>query len=144
MTSAVAMQVFWRFVLSSPLAWTEETARLSMIWMVFLVMGWAFGNRTHIAAKFLVDRLPPKGRLWFEISTILTIAAFSILLVVTGTKLVILQSVSSNTPLGLPRSVFSLQVPICAFFVIIHAFDLLSQYLLEAKSDFNLSLEESK
>ena len=129
MTTAVAMQVFWRFVLSSPLSWTEEAARLSMIWMVFMVMGWAIGNRTHIAADFLVERLPLKGKLWFEVIRVVSIIAFGGLLVVTGTQLVILQSVASNTPLGLPRSAFSLQVPISALFVLIHSVDLLSQCL---------------
>jgi TRAP-type C4-dicarboxylate transport system permease small subunit len=53
------------------------------------------------------------------------VAAFSALLLVVGTRLVILQSVAANTPLGLPRSVFSLQVPVSALFVLVHAADLL-------------------
>ena len=125
MTTAVAMQIIWRFVLSAPLAWTEELARLAMVWLVFLVVGWAIGNRTHIAADFLVQALPPRVQLWVEALTLLAVAAFSALLLVVGTRLVILQSVAANTPLGLPRSVFSLQVPVSALFVLVHAADLL-------------------
>ena len=61
MVTAVTMQVIWRFVLASPLAWTEEAARLAMIWMVFMVVGWAIGNRTHIAANFIVQNFPRGG-----------------------------------------------------------------------------------
>lgn len=98
MTTAVAMQVVWRFVLSRPLAWTEEVARLAMIWMVFMVVGWAIGNRTHIAAEFLVHGLPARAQRWFRVMTTLAIAGFSVLLLVTGIRLVILQSVAANTP----------------------------------------------
>ena len=129
MTTAVAMQVVWRYVLSLPLAWTEEAARLAMIWMVFMVVGWAIRNRTHIAAGFLVQGLPAQAQRWVRVVSTATIAGFSVLLLITGTRLVILQSVAANTPLGLPRSVFSLQVPVSAFFVLIHTLDLLWQDL---------------
>jgi TRAP-type C4-dicarboxylate transport system permease small subunit len=125
MTTAVAMQIIWRFVLSAPLAWTEELARLAMVWLVFMVVGWAIATRTHIAAEFLVQTLPPWVQRWFELLTLLAVAAFSALLLVVGIRLVILQSVAANTPLGLPRSVFSLQVPLSALFVLVHAADLL-------------------
>jgi TRAP-type C4-dicarboxylate transport system permease small subunit len=129
MMTAVTMQVIWRFVLASPLAWTEEAARLAMIWMVFMVVGWAIGNRTHIAADFMVQKLPARWQRRLRALTTATIAAFSILLLVAGTRLVILQSVAANTPIGLPRSVFSLQVPVSAFFVLIHTLDLFWQDL---------------
>ena len=129
MTTAVAMQIIWRFVLSAPLAWTEELARLAMVWLVFLVVGWAIGNRTHIAADFVVQKLPARAQRWLRVITTATIAAFSVLLLVAGARLVILQSVAANTPIGLPRSVFSLQVPVSAFFVLIHTLDLLCQDL---------------
>ena len=129
MTTAVTMQVIWRFVLASPLAWTEEAARLAMIWMVFMVVGWAIGNRTHIAADFVVQKLPARAQRWLRVITTATIAAFSVLLLIAGARLVILQSVAANTPIGLPRSVFSLQVPVSALFVLIHTLDLLCQDL---------------
>jgi TRAP-type transport system small permease protein len=129
MATAVSMQVVWRFVLSSPLSWTEEAARLAMIWMVFMVVGWAIGNRTHIAAEFLIQGFPTNVQRRLRLVSTLAIAAFSVLLLVTGIRLVILQSVAANTPLGLPRSVFSLQVPVSALFVLIHTLDLLYQDL---------------
>ncbi|MHB1005604.1 MAG: TRAP transporter small permease [Chloroflexota bacterium] len=127
MTGSVAAQVVWRYVLGQPLDWTEELARLTMIWMVFMVVGWALGNRSHIAAGFLIDRLSARTQIWFEIFTTLAIVAFSILLVVFGLQLAILQNVASNTPIGLPRYAFSIQVVVSAIFVIIHAADNLYQ-----------------
>ena len=32
----IAVQVFWRYVLGSPLAWTEEVSRYIFIWIVML------------------------------------------------------------------------------------------------------------
>ncbi len=45
MTVTVLIQVFFRFVLQSPLRWTEELARYLMIWLVLLASSIAMRNR---------------------------------------------------------------------------------------------------
>ncbi len=65
----ILLQVFMRYVLGSPLVWTEELARYLFIWISFL--GWVFAIRTgsHIRIGFLADSLPP------ALSKILAIAS---------------------------------------------------------------------
>lgn len=43
MTALILLQVFFRYVLNSPLVWAEELARLNMIWMAFLGAAWPSG-----------------------------------------------------------------------------------------------------
>lgn len=52
------LQIFFRYVLSSPLVWTEELCRYLFIWICFL--GWpiALKRGSHIRINFVIDRIP--------------------------------------------------------------------------------------
>lgn len=58
----VLLQVFMRYVLGSPLVWSEELARYLFVWVAFL--GWVFATRsgTHIKISAVFDLLPVKVR----------------------------------------------------------------------------------
>ena len=58
MTVTVLIQVFFRFVLQSPLRWTEELARYLMIWLVLLASSIAMRNRAHLQVDVLTSALP--------------------------------------------------------------------------------------
>lgn len=62
MTVVVLVGVFWRYVLNDALAWAEELARYTMIWMSWLGGGLALRRGGHLAAEFTIDRLPPAAR----------------------------------------------------------------------------------
>jgi TRAP-type transport system small permease protein len=62
MTVVVLVGVFWRYVLNDALAWAEELARYTMIWMSWLGGGLALRRGGHLAAEFAIDRLPPGAR----------------------------------------------------------------------------------
>ena len=49
-----------RVVFNSPFTWTEEAARLSFIWLIF--MGISFGTKynKHINVTILMDKMPDK------------------------------------------------------------------------------------
>ena len=51
MTITVIIQVFFRFVIQSPLRWTEELARYLMIWLVLMASAIAMRNRSHLPQK---------------------------------------------------------------------------------------------
>ena len=54
----VIAQVVLRYIFNNPLTWSEELARYLFIWCAFL--GWLVASRrhSHLAMKFVVDRLP--------------------------------------------------------------------------------------
>ncbi|MDP1601632.1 MAG: TRAP transporter small permease subunit, partial [Legionella sp.] len=62
MCVVVLMGVFTRYVLNDALPWTEEAARFALLWMSWLGGGLAVRKGAHIAAEFLIDRLPPHVR----------------------------------------------------------------------------------
>jgi TRAP-type C4-dicarboxylate transport system permease small subunit len=56
--SVMLLQIFFRYVLNSPLVWTEELCRYLFIWICFL--GWtiALRRKSHIRISFFLERLP--------------------------------------------------------------------------------------
>ena len=54
----MTIQVAFRYVLNSPLAWSEELARFSFIWMTFIAGYLAARNADHVAITAIQDRLP--------------------------------------------------------------------------------------
>jgi len=59
MTCIVFVSVVFRYVLNSPLAWTEELASLLFAWLTFVGAYVGFRTRSHIAIDTLVIFLPP-------------------------------------------------------------------------------------
>lgn len=58
MTAVIGLQVFYRYVLNDALAWSEELARLMMVWMTFLGLPIAAYKLGHSALTLLLDALP--------------------------------------------------------------------------------------
>lgn len=50
-------QVFFRYVLSSPLGWTEEMSRFTFVWLVFIGSAYLASKNSHIVVTFIVDAL---------------------------------------------------------------------------------------
>jgi TRAP-type C4-dicarboxylate transport system permease small subunit len=55
---SVLIQIFFRYVLQSPLTWTEEASRYSFIWIVLLGAAFAVRKKEHVVMEVLVKRLP--------------------------------------------------------------------------------------
>lgn len=61
-TIIVCAGIFWRYFLNNSLAWTEETAKFLMVWMVFTGIPLALKSGTHAAIEALPNMLPEKSR----------------------------------------------------------------------------------
>ncbi len=48
-------QVICRYVLQSPLSWSEEISRLAMIWLTFVAAGFVSAKHQHIAVDLIGD-----------------------------------------------------------------------------------------
>jgi TRAP-type C4-dicarboxylate transport system permease small subunit len=62
MTCVVFVSVLFRYVLNSPLAWTEELASLLFAWLTFVGAYIGSRFRSHIAIDTLVIFLPARAR----------------------------------------------------------------------------------
>lgn len=55
-------QVIWRYVLQSPLSWSEEVARLAMIWLTFIAASFVSAKHQHIAVDLIGDEPAGGGK----------------------------------------------------------------------------------
>ena len=62
MTLLVLYQVFTRYVLNSPAAFTEELVRYFLIWTGFIGAAYAFFTRQHMCLIVVRDSLNPVGK----------------------------------------------------------------------------------
>lgn len=74
MTLTVLAGVFFRYVLVSPLGWTEALARYLMIWSALLTVSIGIKDQEHVGLIILVDKLPKKvAKIWNLVVSILVI-----------------------------------------------------------------------
>ncbi len=64
MTCIVFVSVIFRYLLNSPLTWTEELASLLFAWLTFVGAYVGFRSRSHISIDTLVIFLPAPARRW--------------------------------------------------------------------------------
>jgi TRAP-type C4-dicarboxylate transport system permease small subunit len=55
---SVLIQIFFRYVIKSPLTWTDEAARYSFIWTVLLGAAFAVRRKEHVVMEVLSSRFP--------------------------------------------------------------------------------------
>ena len=58
LTVVVVSQVVARYVLETPLSWSEELARFLLMWLSMLSAAYAFKTGAHFALRILVMQLP--------------------------------------------------------------------------------------
>ncbi len=75
---AVFIQVIGRYLLKSGTAWTEETARYSMIWLAFLGASSLIRSWDNTAVTFVKDKFPPRVRQVVDILIMAVMLAFMI------------------------------------------------------------------
>ncbi len=88
MLGVVLVGVFYRYVVDSALSWYDEFAGFILVWLTMYgsVVGLARGK--HISFDTLVEKLSPAARQVVEIFSVLCVAGFSAVMLVSGWHLV--------------------------------------------------------
>lgn len=84
----VILQVFTRYVLHSSVPWTEEVARMVLVWLVMIGASIATDRKEQYAISFIFERLRGGTRLAVLLLTHLLGIAFVLALVVYGSEYV--------------------------------------------------------
>ncbi|MBI4504828.1 MAG: TRAP transporter small permease [Chloroflexi bacterium] len=122
MLYASALQVIVRYALSDFLTvpWTEEFARLLLVWAAFWGALMAHRSDEHIGVAVLFDTLPPLmqrvGRLLGDLVAI----GFLAVVVWHGWQAAQLQHAITTITLGLPVAAFAYTVPVCGTLMILY------------------------
>lgn len=119
MTLLVLYQVFTRYVLNSPAAFTEELVRYFLIWTGFIGAAYAFFTRQHMCLVLVRDSLNPTGRRILMTLVDLLILLFALFVItIGGFKLALSAEKVYSALLGIPRSLVYAMAPVSGLFMI--------------------------
>ena len=114
------LQVFTRYALESSLSWTEELARLDLIYLTFFGSIVAFQRREHLRVEMLVHALPRGMRKWIEV--LIDLASLLVLGVVMwqGFPLLFRFWPLLSAALQWPTTVFYFPIVFCCFVMLVY------------------------
>lgn len=120
MTLLVLYQVFTRYVLNSPAAFTEELVRYFLIWTGFIGAAYAFSTREHMSLVLVRDKLNPSGRKVLMTAIDILILLFALFVItIGGIKLAMSAVKVYSALLGIPRSLVYSMAPVSGIFIIL-------------------------
>lgn len=98
------LQVFCRFVLDSPLIWSEELAQLLLVWVTFVGAAVVCWDGRHLNVSVLFDRLPARWRKPVSIFNAVVAIAVLVVLVVGALPLIRINMNVDMSALGISAS----------------------------------------
>lgn len=132
------LQVVFRLVVRSPLAWSEEATRYLFIWSMFLGSAVVMANSGHFNIDFVVKLFPPKIEKVFNYFAYLCIAVFSYILVKYGFVLVNQTKTQMTPALKLNMSWVYLIIPASGILMLLHLVEIIYDNI--KKNNLNKSL----
>ncbi len=120
----VLWQVFTRWALNDPSAWTEELARYLLVWIGLIGAGYAAGRHLHLAIDLLPSALSGRRRRALALlidGLVLLFAAFA--MVVGGVRLMSLTLLMDQTSaaLGVRLGYVYLAIPLSGAVIALYA-----------------------
>lgn len=114
MTVSVLAGVFFRYVLRSPLGWSEEFSRYVMIWMALLSVGLCIWRHEHVGVTMFIKKLPRLLAKLVVFASNCLIMYFLYVLVVYGFKMAERGKAQIATGLGTTMEWWLMAVPVSA------------------------------
>lgn len=111
-------QVFCRFVLDSPLVWSEELSRLLFVWMTMFGAPVLTYQRAHLAIPELARSLPEKAQGWLDLLLSLIVAVMLTVMMATSPKLLKVSWHITSGALNLPFTFWRAAAPFGCFFML--------------------------
>lgn len=114
----VAFQVFMRFVMNDPSAWSEEAALIAFVYLVFLGTALAASNGLNLTADMISPYLGARGKVWAQRILAAITIAFLAVVFFTGVRMSLAVRGATTTALNFPMPLLYASVPIGA---VLHA-----------------------
>jgi len=105
-------QVVLRFVFGDPPSWTEELTRYLQVWIVLLTSSICIKEGAHLMVDYLVHYLPFHLKKILKLIVMFLIMVFVSVLIVYGTKMIILIGFPSSPALHLRMGIVYLVFPV--------------------------------
>jgi C4-dicarboxylate transporter DctQ subunit len=144
MVIVTCLQVVLRYVFDSGIVWGLEATSYAFLWMVLLGLSYGVRTSSHIAADFLLTRLPSKSRRLVLLVSV-ALALIYTLTMLYGTyvyveRLYLLQTDAQNIPL--PKWILSSVLPIGFFLLLLRLGQLAKQIYVGQKETLGIANEQ--
>ena len=108
------VNVVLKWLFQTSLVWAEEYAKFAIIWITFAGCGAAVRCNAHMRITALLDALGPKPQKALNTCVALVCIAFSVFLVVYGSKVTInlIRTGQTSPSMGLPMWLVYLSLPV--------------------------------
>lgn len=130
MTTAVLTGVFFRYILNSPLSWTEEVSRYLMIWGASIGVSLGIRSDEHVGLTVLLDSVKSRAvRMVFHTVIFLLILGFLGILFLYSIQMALDARYMQTQALGVPMYVAYAAIPVSS---VLAALQLVLMYCLKA------------
>jgi len=120
LTVIVSLQVFNRFVLKTPLAWSEDLAMLLFQWVVFLGAALGVKRTRHFGIELVVRKFPERMRHWVEVIIPVVMAIVALVMIVQGWALVGFNRTRTFPTMDLTYTWAFLPIPLAGVLILIY------------------------
>ncbi|MEJ2647545.1 MAG: TRAP transporter small permease [Sedimentisphaerales bacterium] len=118
--------VFTRYVLHAQSPWTEELARMLLIWVSLLGASLAFIRGSHLGVDYFVGKFGIRMQTLFQILVYLLIALFASIAMIYGGIRLVTSTLENGQPLQalhFEKGYVYLAVPISGFFIVVFSIE---------------------
>ena len=122
----VVWGVFTRYVLGHQSPWTEELARMLLIWVTLLGASIGFIQKSHLGVDYFVNKLSERWKEVGQLVVYLLVAVFAAIILIYGGYRLVSSSLSYSQPspaLHIEMGYVYLAVPISGFFIVIFSIE---------------------
>ncbi len=120
LTVIVTLQVFNRFVLKTPLAWSEDLAMLLFQWVVFLGAALGVKRMRHFGIELAVRRLPERLRHMVELLTPVVMAIVALVMIFQGWTILTFNTRRVFSTMDLTYTWAFLPIPLSGVLILIY------------------------
>ena len=121
MLALMLIQVLFRYFLFIPSPWSEDLARLALVWCTFLAASLGIRNLEHPKIDILTKHFPTVIQALLEIIIYLAIIGFGAILIYFGSLFAWATRIDHYTSLQYPKNLFYWPAPVGGVLFIIYS-----------------------
>lgn len=125
------LQVVCRYVLKSPLPWSQDILRLAFTYMVFWGAAWCVREKGHLNVDAVLTMLPKKVRCVVELLINVVLCAFFAFLIFYGIKFAESGLTQTAPYLSIPMTLYYASIPSSAVLMLIYMLQIVAVQIKE-------------
>lgn len=124
-------QVVCRYVLKSPLPWSQDVLRLAFTYLVFWGAAWCTKEKGHLNVDVVLTMMKPKVRLFVEFFINLVLVVFFILMIYQGYKFAVTGLTQKAPYLPIPMTCYYASIPTAGLLMLYYMVQILFEQVKE-------------